>query len=74
MIPSAETTMQVQIWRQKLRDKLLTQEDMKQIVAHLRAARGSVPQATAGSKVTKERKAAAKKPDGDALLAQLDLL
>lgn len=69
---SPELQLQIMAWRAKSREGTLTQEEMKEAIAALRKDRGSVPQATAGSKTTRSRAAAAKKPDGDDLLSQLE--
>jgi len=72
MIPSAEMTAKVALWRQKAREGTLTKEEMKEAIAALRGERAKVAQPTAGSKVTRAKKEAAKKPDGDDLLSQLE--
>jgi len=69
---SPELQMKVQQWRQKARDGTLTQAEMSEAVAALRTDRGATPQATAGSRVSAGRKAAAKKPNGDDLLSELE--
>ena len=70
---SPELSAQVEVWKDKIRSKTLTRDDMREIVQQMRAARGAVEQPKAGSRVTKARKEAAAKPDADALLAQLGL-
>ena len=47
-------------------------EDYKQVIQHIRGDRVRVAQPSAGSRVTKARNAAAAKPNGDDLLAQLE--
>ena len=69
---SPELQMKIQEWRAKAREGTLTQEEMREAIAALRKDRGSVTQATAGSKTTRTRTAAAKKPDGDDLLSELE--
>jgi hypothetical protein len=69
---SPELQMKIQEWRARARDGTLTQDDMREAIAALRKDRGSVTQATAGSRTSAARKAAAKKPDGDNLLSQLE--
>jgi len=69
---SPELQMKIQEWRAKAREGTLTQDEMREAIAALRKDRGSVTQATAGSRTTATRKAAAKKPDGDDLLSQLE--
>lgn len=69
---SPELQMKIQEWRAKAREGALTQDEMREAIAALRKDRGSVAQATAGSKTTAARKAAAKKPDGDDLLSELE--
>lgn len=60
--------LQVKIaeWRRKSRDGTITHEELLEALTHLRAGR------TAAAKASTTKKAAAKKPDGDALLSELD--
>ena len=69
---SPELQMKIQQWRQQARDGTLSQDEMREIVAVLRKDRGATTQATAGSRVSAGRKAAAKKPNGDDLLTELE--
>lgn len=69
---SPEMQLKIQEWRAKAREGTLTQEEMREAIAALRRDRGAVAQASAGSKVTKARTAAAKKPSGDDLLSELE--
>ena len=69
---SPEMQLKIAEWRQKAREGTLTQDEMKEAIAALRKDRGSVAQATAGSKTTRTRKAAAAKPNSDDLLSELD--
>lgn len=69
---SPELQLKIQMWRQKAREGTLTQDEMKEAIAALRKDRGSVAQATAGSKVSRSRSTAAKKPNGDDLLSELE--
>lgn len=71
---SPEIQLKIQEWRAKAREGSLTQDEMREAIAVLRKDRGAIPSATAGSKTTRERKAAAAKPDSDALLGELDNL
>lgn len=71
---SPELQLKIQQWRQQCRDGTMSAEDYKQVILHLRGDRAKAAQPTAGSRVTKSRTAAAKKPDGDALLGELDAL
>lgn len=71
---SPETQLKIMEWREKSRQGTLTIDEMREAIALLRKDRGAVAQATAGSKVTKARATAAKKPSGDDLLNQIDLL
>lgn len=69
---SPELQLKIAQWRDKARQGTLTQDEMREAIAALRKDRSSIPQATAGSKVTKARTAASKKPDSDDLLSQLE--
>lgn len=69
---SPELQMKIQQWRQQARDGTLSQDEMREIVAVLREDRGATTQATAGSRVSASRKTAAKKPNGDDLLTELE--
>ncbi len=69
---SPELVAQIQLWRAKIAAKTMTPEEYKEVIRALRADRAAVTQSTAGSKVTKARKAAAGKPNGDDLLSELD--
>lgn len=71
---SPELIAQIQLWRAKIRDGAMTQEEYKNVIRTLRADRAAVQQSTAGSRVTKARKAASGKPSGDDLLSELDNL
>ena len=68
---SPEVQLKIQQWRAKAREGTLTQDEMREAIALLRKDRGAIPQASAGSKTTWERKAAASKPDSNALLDEL---
>jgi ribosomal protein L12E/L44/L45/RPP1/RPP2 len=69
---SPEMQLRIQEWRAKARQGTLSQDEMREAIAALRRDRGAIPQASAGSKVTKTRKAAAAKPNSDDLLSELD--
>lgn len=69
---SPELQLKIAQWRDKARQGTLTQDEMREAIAALRSDRTSIPQATAGSKVTKARTAASKKPDSDDLLSELE--
>lgn len=69
---SPELLLKIQEWRAKSAEGTLTQDDMREAIAALRRSRAAVPQATAGSRVTAGRKAAAAKPNSDDLLSELD--
>ncbi len=69
---SPELQLKIQQWRDKARQGTLTIDEMREAIAALRKDRSSIPQATAGSKVSKARTAAAKKPSGDDLLSELE--
>lgn len=71
---SPELLAKIALWRIKMREGTMTQEEYKEVIKTLRADRAAVTQSTAGSKVTRSRKAAASKPNGDDLLAELDKL
>lgn len=71
---SPELQLKIQQWRAKAREGTLTPEEMREAIAALRKDRGAVPTATAGSKTTRERKAAAAKPNSDSLLDELNNL
>lgn len=71
---SPELQLRIQAWREKARNGTLTQEEMKEAILALRQDRISLALPTAGSRVTKERKAAAAKPNAAALLDELDKL
>lgn len=69
---SPETQLRIQQWREKARQGTLTKEEQIEIIAQLRKDRGSVVQATSGTKV---RKTAEKKTvNADDLLSELDNL
>lgn len=59
-------------WRNKAREGTLTKEEMREAILAMRTARGKTGAVTGGSKVTKAKKAAAGKPDGDELLSELE--
>lgn len=69
-----ETLLRLQLLRAKGREGTLTQEECREAIALLRADRGATAQATAGSKVSRARKTAAAKPNGDDLLSELENL
>lgn len=69
---SPEMQLRIQEWRAKARQGTLSQDEMREAIAALRRDRSAIPQATAGSRTTKERKSAAAKPNSDALLSELD--
>lgn len=71
---SPELQLKIQQWRAKAREGTLSQDEMREAIAALRKDRGAIPSATAGSKTTRERKAAAAKPNSDAMLDELDKL
>lgn len=71
---SPEVQLKIQQWRAKAREGTLTQDEMREAIALLRKDRGAIPQASAGSRTTRERKVAASKPNSDALLDELDKL
>lgn len=69
---SPELQLKVQEWRAKAREGTLSLDDMREAIKALRKDRGAVAQSTAGSRVTKARKVAAGKPNGDDLLSELE--
>lgn len=71
---SPELQLKIQQWRAKAREGALSQDEMREAIAALRRDRGAIAAPTAGTKVTKARKAAAAKPDSDAMLDELDNL
>lgn len=71
---SPELQMKIQQWRAKAREGTLSQDEMREAIAALRRDRSALPQATAGSSVTRTRKAASAKPNSDDLLSELDNL
>lgn len=71
---SPELQLKIQMWRTKAREGTLTQDEMREAITALRRDRGSIPVATGGSRTTAKAKSAAAKPNGDALLDELDKL
>jgi hypothetical protein len=69
---SPEIQLKIAEWRAKARAGTLTQDEQREAIAALRADRGQIAQATGGSRTTKSAAAKAKKPDGDALLNELE--
>ena len=72
MAQSPELQLKIQEWRAKAQAGTLTQDEMREAIAALRKDRAGVQQATAGSRVTKTKTAAGKKPDADDLLSELE--
>lgn len=69
---SPELLAKIAMWRIKMRDGTMSHEEYKEVIQTLRADRAAIAvQSTAGSKVTRARKTAAGKPNGDDLLAGL---
>jgi outer membrane biogenesis lipoprotein LolB len=69
---SPELQLKIQAWRAKAREGTLTKEEQMEIIKELRAGRGSVEQATSGSKVKKATGAKKVAASADDLLAELD--
>lgn len=72
---SPELQAKIQLWRNKAREGTLTQAEMREAIAALRADRAQVPVATGGSKTPKSKPASRKtKPSGDDLFNELENL
>lgn len=69
---SPDLQLKIQSWRSRAREGSLSIEETREIITTLRTARGAVTPATEGSAKAKATRAAGKKLDGDALLAELD--
>ncbi len=73
MAQSLEMQTQIQIWREKATAGTLTQADMRDAIAALRADRVGAQATSTASKARKSATAAGKKPvNSDDLLSELD--
>ena len=61
-------TTQIQLWRQKVHNGTITQEEMKEAIAAIRKERVAASTTSAVSRAKKAPKVA---PDSDAMLAEL---
>lgn len=69
---SPELQVRIAQLRAKIAEgQTLTPEEQREIIVALRGERKAIAMPTAGSATTKARKAAAAKPDGEALLNDL---
>ena len=66
---SPELSAKIASWRMKVADGTITQEELKEAIAHLRAGRLTAAQAATKSKIAKARVAA---PSAESLLGELD--
>ena len=69
---SPEMNTKVQLWRQKARDGSLTQDEMREAIAALRADRAKSAGTSAVSREKKATTRAKKNVNSDDLLSELD--
>jgi len=70
---SPDTIAKLASWRARIRNgETLPAEEMREALRMLRGDRAAAGAPTAGSKTTRARSAAAKKPDGNDLLSELE--